>query len=169
MSLNDIQLPVNIVVDLYKNVLIESTGSIPSIPEKAEPGERSINYLGNNNKQVVILVNYTDTVYIPDEQLNFLTSVLTACKLSLDDVAILNTNQIGSIPFKELYKTVPAKSVLLFDIMTEAISLPINFPLFQVQSFDGINYLTAPPLDKIEKDKSFKMDLWTSLKKLFKL
>ena len=166
MSLNDIHLPVNIVIDLYKNALIEST---ESIPEKTKSGQRAINYLGNNNKHVIIFVNYDNAVYIPDVQLSFLTSVLFACKLNMDDVAILNTKQIGLISFKELYKTTPAKSVLLFDVLPEAILLPINFPFFQVQSFDGINYLTAPALDKIEKDKTIKMDLWTSLKKLFKL
>lgn len=166
MSLNDIHLPINTVVDLYKNVLIEST---ESIPEKIKSGTGSINYLGNNKKHVIILVSYSDTVYLPDEQLNFLTSILTACKLSLDDIAIINIHRTGPVSFKELFKAVPAKSVLFFNVIPGAISLPINFPLFQVQSFDGINYLTAPALDKIEKDKTLKMDLWTSLKKIFKL
>ena len=166
MSLNDIHLPANTIIQLYKNVLIE-TDEIVAEPTK-QTGQ-PINYLGNNKRNVLILVDYNDSVFIPDAQLNFLTNILTACKLGLDDIAILNMWQKGVVSFKEIYKSVPAKSVLLFKVMPEAIALPINFPLFQVQSFDGISYLTAPSLEEIEKNKSLKTDLWTSLKKLFKL
>lgn len=166
MGLNDIHLPANTIVDLYKTVLIEPAEIAITVKKQAD---RSVNYLGNNKKHVVILVNYPNAVYLPDAQLNFLTNILTACKLSLDDIAIINMQQMGAVGFKELFKAVPAKSVLLFNVIPEAIALPINFPLFQVQSFDGISYLTAPALTEIEKDKSLKTELWTSLKKLFKL
>ena len=166
MSLNDIHLPANTIVDLYKNVLIEPT---ESSSKKIKPTKSSINYLGNNKQEIVILVQYSDVVHLPDPQLTFLTNILTACKLNLNDIAIINMKHVGPISFKEIYKITPAKIVLLFDVMPDLISLPINFPLFQVQSFDGISYLTAPSLEKIERDKTLKTNLWTSLKKIFKL
>lgn len=169
MSLNKIQLPANTIVDLYKNHLIEP-GVIESKikPEQPKPND-GINFLGNNKKQVVVIVNYADAVHLPDAQLNFLTSILTACKLSLDDIAIVNIGHTEEINFRTIFKEVPAQSALLFGVSTESLLLPLNFPNFQVQFFDNINYLTSPTLDLIESDKSLKTQLWTSLKKLFKL
>jgi hypothetical protein len=170
MSLNKIQLPDNTIVDLYKNLLIEpGTIEIRNKSEELNSKKESIAFLGNNKKQVVVIVNYADSMHLPDTQLNFLTSILTACKLSLDDIAIVNMSNIDSINFKNLFKQIPAQSVLLFDVATESLSLPLNFPNFQVQFFDNINYLTSPSLDIIEKDKALKTQLWNSLKKLFKL
>ncbi|TMI63409.1 MAG: hypothetical protein E6H07_11530 [Bacteroidetes bacterium] len=169
MSLNDIHLPPGTIADLYKNVLIESGQSISRIETKQTKQKDSTSFLGNNKKQVVIIVSYEDAVHIPDAQLNFLTSILTACKLNLDDIAIINFARSSGRSSKELLKEVPAKSVLLFGVKTESLSLPISFPLFQVQFFDGINYLSSPLLDDIEKDKTLKGQLWTSLKKLFNL
>ena len=169
MSLNKIQLPANTIADLYKNHLIEP-GVIETKIKKEQPNQNEgISFLGNNNKQVVVLVNYADTVHLPDAQLNFLTSILTACKLSLDDIAIVNTGHTEAISFRTLFKEVPAQSVLLFGVATESLLLPLNFPNFQVQFFDNIYYLTSPSLDLIESDKSLKTQLWNSLKKLFKL
>jgi hypothetical protein len=169
MALNDIHLPPGTVADLYKNVLIEPGQSVAPTETKHTKQNSSTIFLGNNKKQVVLIVNYEDAVHIPDAQLNFLTSILTACKLNLDDIAIINFAGLNEKPFKEILKEVPAKSVLLFGVKTESLSLPISFPLFQVQFFDGINYLSSPMLDEIEKDKSLKGQLWTSLKKLFNL
>jgi hypothetical protein len=169
MSLNDIHLPPGSIVDLYKNHLIEP-GIIETKIKNEQPApEESPVFLGNNKKQIIVLVNYADAMYLPDTQLNFLTSILTACKLSLDDIAIVNTGKTGPVNFKSLLKKIPAQSVLLFDVSTESLSLPLNFPNFQVQFFDNVNYLTSPGLELIEKDKVLKTQLWTSLKKLFKL
>jgi hypothetical protein len=149
--------------------LIEPGQSVARVETKQTKQNGSVSFLGNNKKQVVLLVNYEDAVHIPDAQLNFLTSILTACKLNFDDIAIINFAKSIEKNSKALLKEVPAKSVLLFGITTESLSLPISFPLFQVQFFDGINYLSSPALDEIEKDKTLKGQLWTSLKKLFNL
>jgi hypothetical protein len=169
MALNDIHLPPGTVADLYKNVLIEPGQSVAPTETKQTKQIGSTIFLGNNKKQVVLIVSYEDAVHIPDAQLNFLTSILTACKLNLDDIAIINFAKSIEKNSKDLFKVVSAKSVLFFGVKTESLSLPISFPLFQVQFFDGINYLSSPTLDEIEKDKSLKGQLWTSLKKLFNL
>src|SRR6187397_1557888 len=114
MSLNDIHLPSGTIADFYKNVLIEPSQSIARIEAKQTKQKDSTSFLGNNKKQVVIMVNYEDAVHIPDAQLIFLTSILTACKLNLDDIAIINFAKSSGKSSKELLKEVPAKSVLLF-------------------------------------------------------
>ncbi len=181
MTLNDIHLPLISIADLYKTVLIKNDQSNEKkdavdgkkIKKQIEPAEikeiGSIHLLGNNKKQIVVIVNYKDAVYLPDDRLAFLTSILTACKLNLDDIALINFSGLPEMGYKDFLKTVPSKSVLFFGVEPKVLSLPLNFPNFQVQPFDGINYLTSPSLDEIEKDKSKKEKLWLSLKKIFNL
>lgn len=181
MSLNDIHLPLTAISDLYKSVLIQNDDTfslenkieVKEIKRSIEPNEikktASINFLGNNKKQISIIVSYSEIVYIPDDRLAFLTSILAACKLNLDDIALINFSGLSKFAYKDFLKEVPSKSVLFFGVGAEILSLPLNFPNFQVQHFDGVNYLTSPMLDEIEKDKSLKEKLWKSLKKIFNL
>ena len=181
MSLNDIHLPLTAIADLYKTVLIEDKGFAlkKSEAEKPAPGEIKemkpakqtsvLAFLGNNKKQVVIIVNYQDALYIPDEKLAFLTTILTACKLNLADIALLNFANAGRISYKDFFETVPARCVIFFGVQPDMLSVPMNFPFFQVQHFDNVDYLSSPPLNEIEADKTLKGNLWTSLKKIFKL
>jgi hypothetical protein len=168
MSLNNIQLPPVTLVNLYRNNLVSGdpeTGTTTAVkPEKTKgPG-----FLGNNKKQIAVIVDYSDAAFIPDEQLLFLTNILTACKLSLDDIAIINFNK-ANCSYKQLQDICKAKTVLLFGLNAENISLPLKFPNFQVQLFDGVNYLSSPSLEIIEKEKPQKSQLWSALKKLFQL
>jgi len=181
MSLNDIHLPSTVVADLYKTVLIEDKGLAKEKIEaekqlteeiketKSAKQSPAFTFLGNNKKQVVIIVNYRDALYIPDDKLAFLTNILTACKLNLADIALLNFANVDKVSYKDFFEAIPAKSVIFFGVQPDTLSVPMNFPFFQVQHFDNVNYLSSPPLDEIEADKTLKGNLWTSLKKIFKL
>lgn len=181
MSLNDIHLPITAIADLYRTVLIEDKGfaaqekktrpTEPAVIKETELTKQSpaLTFLGNNKKQVVIIVSYQDTLYIPDDKLAFLTTILTACKLNLADIALLNFANAGKVSYKEFFETVPARSVIFFGVQPDMLSVPMNFPFFQVQHFDNVNYLSSPALEEIEMDKTLKGNLWTSLKKIFTL
>lgn len=161
MNLNNIQLKASVVADLYKDVLI---GSEKAVTPSAEP----IKYLGNNRKNILVIVSYTDVPYLPDEDLLFLTNILAACKLSAADIGIINHHQVDR---KELQNMILSEAavVLLFGVEPLAIDLPINFPTFQLQKFAGKTYLHAPTLQHLERDKTAKQKLWNSLKQLFQL
>src|SRR5215218_6626688 len=87
MSLNNIQLEPQLMADLYADCLIEDVAT--TVPEKA----RKI-YLGQNKKKVLVVVSNESVPFLPDNELGFLTSVLTACKLSMADIAIVNSRRI---------------------------------------------------------------------------
>ena len=106
-------------------------------------------------------------LFLSDQEFGFLSSVLTACKLSMNDVAVLNLNAIND-PEKKL-SNLCFKNAILFDVLPLQIGLPINFPQFQIQQFDQRTYLHAPSLTEIENDKTLKLQLWNSLKKMFSL
>lgn len=159
MSLNNIFLNTTMLADLYSDVLIEIDAT--GVPETVLN-----NYLGSNEKNILIVVNKADAVYVEEEELSFLTNVLSACSLSLADVAIINWhNRESASIVAELH----SKQVLLFGLSPLQFGLPINFPNFQNQNFNNTIYLTAPDLFVISKDVNLKKELWTSLKKMFSI
>ena len=98
-----------------------------------------------------------------------MTSILSACRLSLADIALVNIfNAEESIVKQSIQKLAPT-TILLFGIEPPAIGLPINFPQFQLQHFDKRTYLYSPTFKELEKDKTLKSMLWTALKRLFEL
>jgi hypothetical protein len=161
MSLNDIQIKSSLLADLYKNSLVE-TGAT-AMPERKQP-----RYLGNNHRNVIVLVSHTSVPFLPDEELSFLTNVLAACKLSIADIGIINVDGLEQTDLQGIIDE-EAKNVLLFGVQPLAIGLPINFPSFQLQGFNGRTYLQAPALSLVADDKALKTRLWTSLKTLFNI
>ncbi len=101
--------------------------------------------------------------------LTFLTGILSACKLNLADVAIVNSTNYPDADYKELTKFFASKIVLLFDIEPSAFGLPMSFPHYQIQAFANNSFLYAPSLKDLENDKIEKSKLWVSLKRLFNL
>ncbi|RYY56214.1 MAG: hypothetical protein EOO09_07520 [Chitinophagaceae bacterium] len=126
-------------------------------------------FLGNNKKRVLVVVDYAGTAYLPDEELNFLTRMLTACKFGLDDVAIVNSAHYPGEKSAAYLRQFGSTQVLLFGRDPAAFGLPMSFPVFQVQTFAGTAFLSAPPLGAMMEDKELKGQLWTSLKRMFNL
>lgn len=164
MSLNDIQLSPVLVQDLYKNTLVETT---VSTPEKGREDRPPVSFLGHNDKRITILVNEPGTTYLADEHLSFLMDILTACKLGMADVALVNMNTDPSLTDKKFGEILAPEKLLLFGVEPLSIGMPLQFPHYQVQTYNNCTYLFAPPLAVLKKDKDEKMQLWTCLKKIF--
>ncbi len=162
MSLNNIQLTPQLLTNLYQNVLVETKmAKVPALPP--------INFLGGNKKQILIVAANADTPFLTDNELTFLTNILAACKLGLDDVAIINKEHLPTVNYETIIEMLQSKIVLLFNIDPLAFGLPIHFPHFQVQQFNSRVYLCAPSLNDIEQEKTLKAKLWAGLKTLFQL
>ena len=178
MSLNQIQLTNQLLSHLYPDVLIETdmpgTAPLPRVgepsasPQKQAP-TTSVKFLGNNAKHIALLVNYSTVPFVPDGDLSFLTNILSACKLSLADVALLNIHSMEEGSMENVLETMEARSIILFGIPPLAIGLPINFPQFQLQAFNNRTYLYSPSLKELEAEKALKLKLWNNLKTLFGL
>lgn len=181
MSLNSIALPASLVAELYGQTLTLANPAAPGeIPAQNHAVEKSgemhvlvhkeeLRALGNNAKKVLIVVNNPDNPFLPDNELQFLTGILSACQLSLDDVALVNWNNNPGTTGKELTALFNSRVVLLFDTAPAALELPVHFPFYQIQPFAGTTYLSAPSLGKLENDKLEKSKLWVCLKRLFNL
>jgi hypothetical protein len=166
MSLDNIQLPAIVLQDLYKNSLVEfDTNAVKKTAKKTT----GIAFLGNNQKQVTIIANDDTTIYLPDEELNFLMGILNACKLSMADVALVNMAKTGALTYAEIEQELNAGTILLFGVTPLQLQLPLQFPHYQVQKFNGLVYLAAPALTSIAADKAEKTKLWNCLKQIFSI
>lgn len=179
MDINHIELPAALVADLYASTLTDTghkpTATTPAMPP-AETGpartdkpETAWKSLGNNQKNILVVVNNAGIAFLPDHELSFLTGVLGACKLSLDDAAIVNFSNHAGMDYREMITHFKSRIVLLFDLEPAVFGLPMNFPVYQIQPFAGNSFLYAPSLKELENDRVEKSKLWVCLKRLFNL
>ena len=170
-------LPAFLLASFYKNKLVIPTESKPAaisavVEPPHLPAAETRWYLGENKKQVTIVVNQSSIAFLTDDQFTLLTSVLNACKLNMADVSIVNLANSAK-NFTQLHQTLNTRFLLLFDVATSAIDLPFSIPLYQLQSYDQCQILQATSLnamlgeEKAAKDE--KMKLWNGLRKMFSL
>jgi len=179
MPLNNVRLDPGLLAELYKNSLVEiddphTTGVKKSNlynstkeTEKKQGAADEWKYLGDYKKNILLVVNYQESVHLPDAQLNFITSFLAACKLNLGDVAILNIDKAPFRFYKEVQTRFNSKVTVLFGLSPAEFSMPVNFPEFQVQAFNNCTFLTTPPLGQLETDNLLKSKLWVCLRRVF--
>ncbi len=171
-------LPGFVMADLYKNhlvlvedlspqpvnTLVKDTRSSATTPKKW--------YLGDNGRHIVIVVRDADAVYLNDESLQFLSTILAACKLNLGDVAIVNMYH-GLQSFSFLKTNLQPSYALVFDLDLQQLQLPFTIPHYQVQQYDQCHFLCTPSLQSMlgntKEAKLEKSKLWLSLKKMFNL
>lgn len=160
MSLNNISLPSQLLADLYQHSLVN--GSATAVPAKT-----AIPFLGKNGKNILILVNKPNIPYLPDGELSFLTKVLTACQLSLLDVAIVNWSKLPQPVPSDVLEETSARYIILFGLDPASFGLPSQPTHFTVLDLLDRPAVVAPPLNEIEDSKQAKGQLWAALKQLF--
>lgn len=162
MSLDNIQLPAAAIQDLFSKSLVQLNPEKPAVT-----GTNGISLLGKNGQGILALVDYKDAVHLPDAALELLLNILSACKLSMDDAAVINLHHHPSLSYQQLSETLQARVLLLFGPGPEAIRLPLSFPPFQVQQYSGFTLLWSPPLEVLRTDKAEKTKLWKCLQQIF--
>lgn len=166
MSLDNIQLSPFVIQDLFQKSLVDinEAENDPVIVER-----KGLNMFGGNKQHIILMVNNPDAAFVTDQQLTFLSGILNACKLTLEDVGVVNIASYPAISYKIISETFKPRIVLMFGISPDTIQLPFVMPEFQRQSYNNQVYLAAPSLDDLENDKDLKRKLWTALQQIFSL
>jgi hypothetical protein len=179
------QLPGFVLAGLYKDSLVITEETIEQNkparkqeqvtnktlkPNVAKPGAAKKWFLGDNRKNITIIIKDETAVHINEEWLATLTKLLTACKLNVADVAIVNIK--NEIDFSVIKEQLVPQYVLMFDVSPNDVSLPFSIPDYQVQKYDGVTFMIAPGItlsaDKTtESIKTEKRNLWEKLKIIF--
>ena len=166
MNLNNIQLPAFVIQDLFQKTLVDTNNN----EKKQSTAEnKELNIFGGNKQRIILIVNHRDISFVTDQQLTFLSGILNACKLTLEDVGLLNISSAPAISYKTISDSFKPGIVMMFGISPEAIQLPFVIPEFQRQSYHNQVYVAAPSLDDLENNKELKRKLWTVLQQIFSL
>lgn len=182
MALNDIQLNSALLTEMYRDSLVDinemghqKTSTHPITDRGVRENKDQVSeqtgwkYLGNFKKNILLIVRYPIATYLPDDQMNFLTSILGACNLGLADVAIVNISNAPSPLYQELQNEFRSAVTIFFGVTPDELQMPVNFPEFQIQPFNQCVFLHAPTLEKLESDKLLKSRLWVCLRRIFNL
>ena len=128
-------------------------------------------WLGDNKRQIAIVVQDDENAFIAEESLNTLMKLLEALKMNIGDVAIVNMAK-QTLSFSLLKEQLFCKHVLLFGVTPAQMQMPFTMPDYQVQKHGECTVLRAPAitLTSIKNDAAInteKRKLWESLKKVF--
>ena len=166
------QLPGFLLADLFRNSLVmveEEPNAYQKLPKQVTIPEHQW-YLGGNLQKISLLVKEKEAGYLPDDSLQFLSSILGACKLNLGDVAIVNYYN-DPVNYAFLKENLSPGHLLLFGVTAQEIQLPFTVPHYQVQKYDNCSFLFSPPLDTMlgnsQSAKLEKSKLWLCLKNMF--
>lgn len=165
MSLDNIQLSKKERRLLFAKNLV---GTVQNIESDKVSEETKIVSLGGNQKNILFLVTDSQNKFLPDNEMDLLSNLIIACKLSLSDIALVNYFKTNG-NYRQMTDHFQSKKILMFGINTSDLDLPFSIPFFQIQPFQEQLYMTAPPLKDFLENKNLKKDLWLSLQKLFLL
>jgi hypothetical protein len=145
-------LPHSILSDLYKNVLIDENAT-HEVPAK---------------KTLEALFIQSEAALGEDaasEEL--LSGILAACKLNSNNSVVIKASREHPITVQSTQENYTTKKIILFGLRPTEVGLPVEFPHFQVQKIDSIQFICSPDLKELLQDKTLKVKLWNSLKQIF--
>jgi hypothetical protein len=178
MSFDNIQLTDDQLADFYGKQLVlvekgDNTAKAETIAAKpalkAEPAVAAAplqGITGKNKKQFVWLVEEHYFPYLNDADFQFLGDVLTACKMNMEDIALVNVANNRN-HFDELLQQLQPKFVIASGVQVDA--LPIQPADYRVQDQEGYFICSTESLEAIRLDKSKKSKLWLALKQMLGL
>ncbi len=178
MSFENIQLTDDQLADLYGKqlVIVEKddntskpatkpvTSSVAAEPVAANAPLQGVT--GKNKKHFVWMVEEHYFPYLNDADFQFLGDVLTACKMNMEDIALVNVANNRN-HFDELVQQLQPKFIVASGVQVDA--LPIQPADYLVQQQQGYLLCCTETLEAIRNDKSKKSKLWLALKQMLGL
>lgn len=122
-------------------------------------------YLGGNNKYMLIIINETSHQNMQPKQLESLLSILNAKKLSMEDVAILNFYRYPDAKFTALKQFFACSSIVLFGINPAQVDIN-GVQANQISVHEQTKILATFSFDEMMADTDKKRSFWNEMKKL---
>ncbi len=123
----------------------------------------SFNYLGENNKYILIIVNNPEVSFINKTDLDFLVKIMSAKKWVLEDVAIVNMAKYEGLDFTDLKAFFACSKIVTFGINPAILNI-VGAVANQKLIYNGVAVLGTWDLPKLQKDVSKKTIFWNQLK-----
>lgn len=164
MSIDQIQLPGYLCRQMFAKSLLDKAK--PSGGTSAS-GKIKLTGLGANGRNILFLVNDTQNKFLAENEMKLLSDLLNACKISMEDIVLVNYDQNRGVNYRELTDQFQSKKILIFGVTAADLELPFTIPFFQIQKYQEQTYLISPSLSDFSSNVALKKELWNCLKKIF--
>lgn len=173
MSIDNIEILPFVIRELYKNSLIEGdkkdSATAPKEEKRTQDGYSAdqIRYLGNNSKNILIIIDEKEHAFLGDTELNFLIAIFNACTVTMENIALVNSHKNELVTYDNVMAQFRPAIVLFFGTEPQHLGFPVQIPMYQVQQYNKQQYMCAPALQQLAADVEQKKLLWAALKKIF--
>ncbi|MDB5121572.1 MAG: hypothetical protein JWN56_2790 [Sphingobacteriales bacterium] len=123
----------------------------------------SYNYLGENNKYILLLVNDSTHKTLNSAHLETLLKITKAKGLELRDLAILNMHTHAGANFESLKSYFVCSKIVLFGISPQIIGIPA-VTLNKSEKFKDVKILATYSLSEMDDNKQKKVEFWNVMK-----
>lgn len=170
MKLNDILLNQDQLELLYKDLLVTTSLSLPHAETPAsEPAQSAPTALpplkGKFQKKFLWLVYEPEHPFLDEADFQFLSQVLEACRMNLDDIYLCNCFH-SSLPLPGLLHELKPVTVIASGLPASWVTAATAYEPVQQQ---GTLVCKTEALSVIRADKTIKSKLWLSLKQILGL
>lgn len=179
MSLKALKIDPLLLAGIYRQPLVPLVPVVPPLPaennntgnnaankEALAGGGATVPFLGNNNRHILLLIRNQDAAYLSEPVFELLGNLLNACKLTMKDVALVNTAHGAPDAASLLEQFSPEKVILFGDPLPELSSgQPRNKPWEQ----GGRSLLLTDPLERMQQEVQLKVPFWKALQTFFHL
>jgi hypothetical protein len=172
MELNGLHFTQAQLAELYTDKLVVTDVYLQSPPIKTEKkaiaptANSSVNFKGKHKKGVLWLVHEPGQAFLSDEDFEFLSQIVAACKMNMEDIALVNLAG-GTATADEAITQLQPKVILLCGI--EHQMLPFKLSEYIIYPYNNCQYFLADRLEELRNDKVKKSKLWLALKAIFSL
>ncbi|WP_123848653.1 hypothetical protein [Chitinophaga lutea] len=163
MSLEQLQLDPYLLAQMYDQPIIPEVRQAAPAAPKALP---KLKYLGENQKNILLLIQNESEAYLNEELFNLLANILNACKLGMQEVALLNVAGYPGLTLQDYHTALGFRQCIVFDIPPAQLGLAEMEP-YRLETHFGASVLYSHHLQQIATDKALKGRLWLALKQLF--
>ncbi len=162
MDLNNVDLSSKQINDLYKDSIV----TIDSEFSASNQSPSELHLKGKFNQKILWVVDEADYPFLSDEDFQFLTQILNACKRNLDDIALLNINK-ETLHTSQLQEQIKPVIVIASGLAPERKLFQV--PDYTLSKQDAFQFLATDSLSQIRNNQSIKQQLWKGLKQLFEI
>jgi hypothetical protein len=141
--------------------------NVPINEEKVKEPKKAWNfeYLGKNQKNILILVNDTVNKVSSAQGNLLLRKLVDAIGLANSDFALVNHAHYSESRFDDLNEFFNCQLLLAFGVDAEVLGLS-DFALHQIHNLGDIKLIFTTNLHDLDSDQTSKKILWSTLKQL---
>ncbi|MBN4051993.1 hypothetical protein JYT53_00670 [Cytophagaceae bacterium AH-315-L13] len=128
--------------------------------------EDNLNFLGENDKGIVFLVDYDQEEILSESYQTVFEKILRALELSFKDCAFINISVCSNLDFELLREKLNMRNLILMGIKYNMFNISTVLSIHQISKLNNVNILSSYSLDELLEDRKKKEQFWTLLKKM---